>query len=119
MGGVCTALAGWAGAEGIVLPSLPAYASQSFHLFYLLLPDLARRQSFIAHLRARGIMAVFHYVPLHLSEMGRQAGGRPGQCPVTEEMSDRLVRLPLYGGLSDSDQAEVIDACRTFSAGAA
>jgi dTDP-4-amino-4,6-dideoxygalactose transaminase len=53
---------------------------------------------------------VFHYLPLHLSEMGRRFGGREGDCPVTESISDRLVRLPFHNHLSDADQDRVIDA---------
>jgi len=70
----------------------------------------------IAHLRERGILAVFHYLPLHLSDMGRRFGGREGQCPVTEDVADRLLRLPFYTGLSDSEQADVIDAVLSFEA---
>ena len=79
-------------------------------MFYLLLPNLDRRQGLIAHLRERGILSVFHYLPLHLSEMGQRLGGRAGDCPVTEDVSDRLVRLPFYYSLSDEDQQRVIEA---------
>lgn len=81
------------------------------------MPSLEARQAFIAHLRERGILAVFHYLPLHLSEMGRRYGGRPGACPVTEDVSDRLVRLPFYLALSESEQTEVIEAVRGFDCG--
>ena len=60
------------------------------------------------------ILAVFHYLPLHLSEMGRALGGRVGQCPVSEDASDRLVRLPFFTGLSESEQDRVIDAVLAF-----
>jgi dTDP-4-amino-4,6-dideoxygalactose transaminase len=83
-------------------------------MFYVLLPSLEDRTALIAHLRARGILAVFHYQPLHLSEMGREFGGRPGQCPVTEDVADRLLRLPFFTGLTESDQDEVIEAVRAF-----
>lgn len=83
-------------------------------MYYLLLPDLDRRQALIAHLRQRGVQAVFHYVPLHLSEMGRRQGGAPGQCPVTEDVSDRLVRLPFFFDLTDADQSAVIEAVKSF-----
>jgi dTDP-4-amino-4,6-dideoxygalactose transaminase len=56
------------------------------------------------------VLAVFHYLPLHLSDMGRRFGGHEGQCPVTESIADRLVRLPLFYQLSDADQQRVIDA---------
>ena len=76
------------------------------------MPSLEARTALLAHLRARRILAVFHYLPLHLSEMGRRLGGREGQCPVTEDVSDRLVRLPLFYQLTDADQGRVIDAVR-------
>ena len=57
---------------------------------------------------------MFHYLPLHLSEMGRRFGGKPGDCPVTEDISDRLLRLPFYNDLSESDQARVVEAVTKF-----
>jgi dTDP-4-amino-4,6-dideoxygalactose transaminase len=84
------------------------HCDQSYHMFYLIMPSLEDRQAFIAHLRAEGILAVFHYLPLHLSRMGRQFGGREGQCPVTEVISDRLVRLPFYARISTSDDQEFV-----------
>lgn len=107
-------LASWASAREVRLPFVPAHCEQTFHLFYLLLPDLERRTAFIEHLAARGVKAVFHYVPLHLSPMGERFGGRAGDCPVTERVSEQLVRLPLYADLTDEEQARVIDAVRSF-----
>ncbi len=104
----------WAAAGGIALPTVPPHCEQAFHMFYLLLPDLEKRTAFIDHLKQRGIGAVFHYVPLHLSPMGARFGGKAGDCPVTESVSDRLVRLPFYTELSESEQAEVIDGVRAF-----
>ena len=78
------------------------------------LPCLDARMRLIAALRHRGILAVFHYLPLHLSEMGRAQGGRPGQRPVTEDVSDRLLRLPFFTGLSDAEEDEVLDAVLAF-----
>jgi dTDP-4-amino-4,6-dideoxygalactose transaminase len=83
-------------------------------MYYLLLPSLAQRQALIAHLKARGIFAVFHYLPLHLSVMGQKFNGRNGDCPVTEDLSDRLVRLPFYNNLTPADQERVIGALREF-----
>jgi dTDP-4-amino-4,6-dideoxygalactose transaminase len=65
-------------------------------------------------LKARGILSVFHYLPLHLSAMGRKLGGKPGDCPVAEDVSDRLLRLPFYNSLTDADQQRVIAAVREF-----
>jgi dTDP-4-amino-4,6-dideoxygalactose transaminase len=83
-------------------------------MYYLLLPSLGARTALIDHLKSRGILAVFHYLPLHLSDMGRKYGGRPGDCPVTENVSDRLLRLPFYNDLSEADQATVIGAVKDF-----
>ena len=108
----------WIAKYDIRLPVVPAHCEQPYHMFYLLLPSLEMRQALIAHLKTRGIMAVFHYLPLHLSDVGRRFGGRPGDCPVTEDVSDRLLRLPFYNNLTEGDQARVIDAIREFSEGA-
>lgn len=100
----------WAAQYQVGLPSIPGHCEQSYHMFYMLMPSLTARQALIDHLKTRGILAVFHYLPLHLSVMGRRFGGRPGDCPVTESVSDRLVRLPFYIGLSEADQARVVTA---------
>jgi dTDP-4-amino-4,6-dideoxygalactose transaminase len=106
-------LAEIAAARSWRLPIVPAHCEQTFHMFYLLLPAEVRA-AFIDHLKARGVQAVFHYQPLHLSTMGLAYGGRPGMCPVTERIADELVRLPLYNDLSENDQGTVIDAVRSF-----
>ncbi len=105
----------WGESNNIRLPLIPDHCEQSYHLFYLILPSLDQRQDFIAHMVANGILAVFHYQPLNLSDMGRKFGGRAGDCPVTETVSDRLVRLPFYNDLSEDDQALVIDTIRNFN----
>ena len=109
-------LAAWAGRSGVTQPTVPAHCEQPYHLYYLLLPSLAARQALIAHLKARGIAAVFHYLPLHLSAMGLRSGARPGDCPVTEDVSDRLLRLPLFNELSAGDVDTVIEAINDFMA---
>ncbi len=109
------ALKDWAVEHGVRLPLVPPHVEQSYHMFYMLLPDLDTRQRFIRYLRERGIYSVFHYLPLHLSDMGREFGGRPGDCPVTEEVSDRLVRLPFHNALSNAEQEQVIEAILEFS----
>jgi len=103
-------LTDWADGNGVRLPVVPADCNQAYHLFYLLLPSLQERQRFIAHLKERAILSVFHYVPLHTSEMGRRYGGVLGDCPVAEMVGDRLVRLPFYNELSETEQSRVIDA---------
>jgi dTDP-4-amino-4,6-dideoxygalactose transaminase len=107
----------WAERSGVRLPVVPGHCQQAFHMFYILLPSLDVRSRLIAHLRRRGILSVFHYLPLNLSAMGRRYGGRAGQCPVTEDVSDRLLRLPFYTSLSAEDQAEVIEEILAFDCG--
>jgi dTDP-4-amino-4,6-dideoxygalactose transaminase len=104
----------WAMEHGVRLPVVPAQCEQAYHMFYLLLPSLEDRRDFIEHLKSRSILSVFHYLPLHLSEMGQRFGGRSGDCPVTEDISDRLVRLPFFNGLTCDDQERVIEAVRCF-----
>jgi dTDP-4-amino-4,6-dideoxygalactose transaminase len=103
-------LAGWAAARGIRLPVVPDHCQQPYHLFYLLLPSLAERERLSGRLRQAGVYTTFHYLPLHLSRMGQSFGGRPGDCPVTESVSDRLLRLPLFSGLTEIEQAQAIEA---------
>jgi len=105
----------WATTHGVRLPIVPGHCEQSYHMFYILLPSLEQRQGLIAHLQARGILSVFHYVPLHLSAMGRRFGGQPGACPVTETVSERLLRLPFYNELTEADQADVVAAIQSFT----
>jgi dTDP-4-amino-4,6-dideoxygalactose transaminase len=104
----------WARRNGVSLPVVPDHCEQAYHMFYMLLPTLEDRQALIEHLRRNGIQAVFHYVPLHLSEMGRLFGGQEGQCPVTEHVSDRLLRLPFFFGLSEANQDRVVSAIADF-----
>jgi len=109
------ALTGWAAAHGVRRPIVPGHCESAWHMYHLLMPSLRSRTAFIAHLKSRDILAVFHYLPLHLSPVGRQFGGAEGQCPVTEDVSDRLVRLPFHNALSETDQARVIEAVLRFS----
>lgn len=106
------ALHDWAGEHGVRLPVIPAHCDQAYHMFYLLMPSLTERQALIGHLKTKNIISVFHYLPLHLSEMGRKFGGRPGDCPVTEDVSDRLVRLPFYNDLTQKELDRVVSAVR-------
>ncbi len=104
----------WAQARGIACPVVPAHCEQSCHMYYLIMPSLEKRQALISFLKSRGILSVFHYVPLHLSTMGERMGGRKGSCPVSEEKSERLVRLPFYNRLSQHDQDKVVHAVQEF-----
>jgi dTDP-4-amino-4,6-dideoxygalactose transaminase len=107
-------LAGWAGENSVVLPDPPPEADHTGHIFHILLPSLESRGQLIKHLGERSILAVFHYQPLHLSPMGHDFGGRPGTLPVTENVSDRLLRLPLYYSFSPAEQDQVIESILAF-----
>jgi dTDP-4-amino-4,6-dideoxygalactose transaminase len=108
-------LADWAAQEGVAQPTVPADCTQPAHLYYLLLPDLDRRQGLLRHLAERGVQATFHYQPLHAAPAGQRFGRvAPGSCPVTEDMADRVLRLPLFAGMRDDETQRVIDAVRQF-----
>lgn len=110
-------LAGWARTVCAVLPHVPSDRSQAFHMFHMLMPDCETRNSLIDGLKARGIQATFHYLPLHLSPMGRRFGYAIGDCPVTENICDRLVRLPFFTGMTIEEQDQVVAAVRHVSTG--
>lgn len=103
-------LSEWANQNSVRLPVTPECCQQAYHMFYLLLPSLECRQALIAHLKEHGILSVFHYLPLHLSDMGMKIGANTSRCPITERVSDVLLRLPFYYSLSQDDQALVIDS---------
>ncbi|MEO5715663.1 MAG: dTDP-4-amino-4,6-dideoxygalactose transaminase [Luteolibacter sp.] len=107
-------LAGWAAENGVRLPIIPEHCEQAYHMFYLLLPSLEDRQALIAHLKALGITSPFHYLPLHLSDKGQEFGGKAGDCPVTEDVSDRLLRLPFYNDLTEADLERVVSGVLSF-----
>lgn len=105
----------WSSRNNVILPTVPAHCKQAFHMFYLIMPSLKVRTAFIEHLKSKGILAIFHYIPLHLSEMGQKYGGRQSDCPITERISECIVRLPFYNSFSESEQAQVIDAILDFN----
>src|SRR5262249_41846828 len=100
----------WANEHGIGCPTVPRECEQSYHMYYLVMPSLERRQALIGGWGERGILGVFHSLPLHLSAMGRRMGGQPGACPVSETKSERLVRLPFFNSLDQVRQDQVIEA---------
>ena len=108
-------LGAWAEENHVQMPFIPAHCEQTYHMFYILFPNLEKRQAAIAHLKERGIQAVFHYLPLHLSPMGEKFDGKQGDCPVTEQVSDQLMRLPFYTNMTDEDQKQVIEALKVLS----
>lgn len=115
------ALGPWADNSGIRRPVIPQHCEQAWHMYYLLMPSLDERTSFIQHLASSGVKAVFHYLPLHQSSYMREqaknlSSMRPSQqCPVSENISDRLVRLPFYTSMNENDQAKVIDCVLSWN----
>lgn len=107
-------LADWAQTHGVGTPIVPPSSEQSYHMYYILMPSLEERQALISHLKTRGILSVFHYLPLHLSDMGRKFGGKVGDCPVTEDISDRLLRLPFFNALTDEELDYIIAGLYSF-----
>jgi dTDP-4-amino-4,6-dideoxygalactose transaminase len=107
-------LKNWASQRGIGLPIIPAQAENPYHLFYLILRTAAERDHLIEHLSNHGIQSAFHYLPLHLSKMGRSLGGKDGDCPVCEDISQRLLRLPFHNNLSEEELARVVAALECF-----
>jgi len=105
-------LADWAESNDVKLPVIPADCEQAYHMFYMLLPSPEDRNSLISHLKSESILSVFHYAPLHLSEAGRKFAARQSSCPVAEEISDRLVRLPFYNDLTVVEQDHVTNAAK-------
>ena len=105
----------WAEGNGVRLPYVPNYCQQPYHMYYILLPSLEIRQGLAEHLKGARILSVFHYLPLHLSNMGHKFGGKIGDCPVTENLSDRLLRLPFYNILTRDEQERVINAILEYN----
>jgi dTDP-4-amino-4,6-dideoxygalactose transaminase len=109
-----SSLQDWANRHDVRLPKVPDHASQAFHMFFLIFPRSEQRDAFNRFLKERSISACFHYLPLHVSRMGTQFGGRPGDCPVTESISGRLTRLPFFTGMTPEEQERVISAVLAF-----
>lgn len=107
-------LRGWADNFGVTQPSVPSHCDQAFHMYYLLMPSLATRQGLIQHLKQLSITSPFHYLPLHLSSMGMKFGSSLGDCPVTESISDRIIRLPFHNSIMSSELDRVIDGIKSF-----
>jgi dTDP-4-amino-4,6-dideoxygalactose transaminase len=107
-------LASWAKTNAVRLPIVLPECEQSYHMFYAIMPSLESRQALISYLGGLGILAVFHYLPLHLSPMGLRFGGGQGDCPVTEDLAERLIRFPFFTGMSSSEQTRVIEAVHGF-----
>ncbi len=103
-------LLAWAQPRGVRLPAELPDRQPNHHIFYLLLPDEAARDRCLVDLKRQGVMATFHYVPLHSAPQGRALGAGSRELPVTDRVARTLLRLPLHPGLSESDVARVIEA---------
>lgn len=110
-----SSLKDWAAREGIRLPQVPQGCDHSHHVFYLLLNSLKQREALASYLKTQGILAVHHYVPLHSSKMGQKLSKKTYELPVTDFVSARLLRLPLYNSLTFEQQDKVINAVQSFS----
>jgi dTDP-4-amino-4,6-dideoxygalactose transaminase len=110
-----TRLADWADSQKVNQPTVPDGCEHPAHLYYLLMPDLENRTELLTHLREHGVMGTFHYLPLHTAPAGARYGRvAPGGCRVTESVSDSLLRLPLFAGMTEADVERVIDAVVSF-----
>lgn len=98
--------------KGVI--ELPLKSSPNGHLFYILTDSLATRTDLINHLKGLGILAVFHYMPLHQSPAGLKFGRVSGSLPVTEDISNRLLRLPLYYEMTLNDVDQVVEQISAF-----
>jgi dTDP-4-amino-4,6-dideoxygalactose transaminase len=108
-------LSGWARNMDVALPYIPEHCEQAYHMFYLVMPDYEQRTRFISNLKSKGIHPVFHYLPLNESEMGVKLGGRNYPCPVSADISNRLVRLPFYSSMSAVEQEYIIENILQYS----
>ena len=100
----------------IELPYIPQECTHNAHMFYLKTKDIEERTRFITYLKEQGILAVFHYIPLHTSPAGKKYGRFHGEDVYTTKESERLVRLPMYYHLTDADRAYVIEKVKKFYA---
>ena len=104
----------WAEEHSVALPFVPPHCITAYHVFFLVMSSRAVRDAFIDHMRKEGVLAVSHYEPLHLSEFGAKYGYSEGSLPISESMSGRVVRLPLFNDLDVDEQGRVIDAVLSF-----
>lgn len=107
-------LSEWSRCNDVRQPCVPSHCEPGWHMYYLILPSFSQRQAFIAHLKSRGILSVFHYLPLHRSEMGTKVVKKSVGCPVCEDLSDRVLRLPFYNRMTEEEQMSVVNAMMKF-----
>ena len=117
--GYAEALAGPAEELGLRLPVLPDDREPAWHLFHVMLPDASLRSPVMSTMRDQGIATAFHYMPLHSSDGGLRFAARPTDCPVSTDVSTRLLRLPFFNTLTEGEVARVadtlVDAVRAVS----
>lgn len=107
-------IADWARSNGVRMPNIGDQRVHPAHMFYLLLPDVQSRSRFIDHLRVEGVQSVFHYVPLHTALAAERYASPVLSCPVTDRVSDCLVRLPLFADISDREIDTVVESVLKF-----
>lgn len=105
----------WAEENGVQLPSLPVNCSPAYHIYPIVLPSEIIRDYFLAYMREHKIGSTSHYHPLHLSKMGLGFGGKRGQCPVTEDISGRLARLPMHSHLTEVELKYIVETIKCFT----
>ena len=115
------ALRAWATEQGVRRPVVPPHCEQAYHMYYLLMPSLAARTSLIRLLKERGIIAVFHYLPLNRSDFALRAAEKSEKwqvekCPVAEDASDRILRLPFFTSMTSEDQEKILECVLSFRA---
>ena len=103
------ALAPHADRLGFTLAEIPSDREQTFHMFYALISDNETRNAVLGGMREQNVQPTFHYVPLHSSDAGRRFAARETACPVTDDISGRLLRLPFYNSLGESESDRVIE----------
>jgi dTDP-4-amino-4,6-dideoxygalactose transaminase len=108
--GLFDSIGPWADRRGIQMPHVPSYCEQAFHMFYLVMPSEKALVDLKRHLASRGVLAVTHYVPLHSSPYGVAVGR--GECPISDDISARLLRLPFFTDMS-REEFEVVVAAVT------
>ena len=100
--------------DNIGLPTVPSNCAHNAHMYYLLLPNLNKRASFIGYMKERNINCVFHYVPLHTSPQGKKVGVCSGRLDVSSDVANRIVRLPIWVGLSSQEQKRIIESTLSY-----
>ncbi|MCR5508152.1 MAG: DegT/DnrJ/EryC1/StrS family aminotransferase, partial [Lachnospiraceae bacterium] len=98
----------------IELPFVPGECTHNAHMFYIKLADVAERTRFIEYMKKNEVWTVFHYIPLHSAPAGRKYGRFNGEDRYTTKESERLVRLPMYYGLSEKEADMIVELVRSF-----